>query len=268
MNEYEEYLEFAKGLASEAGVIMERYFRAEDIGTTIKEDKTPITLADTAINKLVIEKVRSTYPNHGVIGEEESFDNGGELVWVVDPVDGTIPFSIAMPLSTFSLGLVSRTDGQSLVGVINDPFLKHLYWAVKDGGAYLNQTQIAATKQTDLRGSYISVLGTFGGDTKTPGSKKQTGEYIQKLESTGAKYFSLLSQAYSAARVASGELIASVFAYGSPWDSAAASLIVAEAGGVVTDLEGKIRRYDEFGKGCLLSANRTTHQELLRLLTE
>lgn len=264
--ELSEYLEFAKDLARQAGDIMERYFQAEDIGTVMKEDATPLTVADTAINDLVIEEVKKRYPEHGVIGEEASYMSERDFVWVVDPIDGTIPFSLAMPLSTFSLGLVSRSDGQPLAGVIFDPFLKHLYWSAQGVGSFLNETKINTSNQETLDRSYISIIGTFGGDTKTPGIKLQTGAYIRALENKGSKHLSLLSQAYSAARVASGELVGSIFAYGSPWDSAAAALIVSEAGGVVTDLNGKVRRYDKFENGCLLSANQSIHKQLLEVV--
>jgi fructose-1,6-bisphosphatase/inositol monophosphatase family enzyme len=258
-----EYLNFAKELAQESGKVMQRYFRAEDIGTTIKKDNTPLTIADTIINDLVIEKVKTKYPDHGVIGEEASFKNDASMFWVVDPIDGTIPFSLGMPFSSFSLGLVDKKDGQPLVGVIFDPFLDHLYSAVVEKGSYLNDTQIHTSKQETLLNSYVSICGSFKEDAKT-GLYIGGGDYIEALSDKGAKYFSLLSQAYSAARVASGELIGSLFSYGSPWDSAAAALIVTEAGGVVTDLDGKIRRYDKFKKGCILSANQKIHQELLK----
>jgi myo-inositol-1(or 4)-monophosphatase len=261
------YLEFAKDLAGQAGSIMERYFKAEDIGTILKEDATPLTVADTAINDLVIEEVKKRYLEHGVIGEEASYMPERDFVWVVDPIDGTIPFSLAMPLSTFSLGLVSRKDGQPLVGVIFDPFLKHLYWSVQGQGAFLNETKINTSNQETLDNSYVSILGTFGGDSKTPGTKLLSGSYITAMEGKGSKHFSLLSQAYSAARVASGELAGSIFAYGSPWDSAAAALIVSEAGGIVTDLKGKVRRYDKFENGCLLSANQAIHKQLLEVVS-
>jgi len=263
MSEYDGYLNFAKELAKDSGDIMNRYFRAHDISTTIKSDNTPLTVADTAINNLVIEKVKTKYPDQGVIGEEASSNENASMLWVVDPVDGTIPFSLGFPFSSFSLGLVDKRDGQPLVGVIYDPFLDNLYSAVVGRGSYLNDTRIHTSKQETLQNSYVSICGSFKEDAKT-GLYIGSGDYIEALSGKGAKYLSLLSQAYSAARVAAGELVVSLFSYGSPWDSAASAIIITEAGGVVTDLDGKNRRYDRFGKGCILSANQKIHQELLR----
>jgi myo-inositol-1(or 4)-monophosphatase len=255
----DEYLDFAKSLAQEAGKIMNRYFRAEDIGTEWKEGNSPLTMADTKVSDLVIERVKEKYPEHGVIGEEGNYEPEREMVWVVDPVDGTIPFSLAMPLSTFSLALVSRKDGQPIAGVIFDPFLDHLYSAQKGKGSWLNDKELHTTKHADLARSYFSALGSFK-------EAEGMGVITDALREKGAKNFALLSQAYSAARVASGELICSIFSYGSPWDSAAAALIVAEAGGIVTDLKGKPRRYDRFDNGCLLSANQEVHELVLEVI--
>ncbi len=256
-----EHLEFAKELAEEAGEIMTRYFSAEDIGTKWKEDDTPLTVADTMINDLVIDRVKSSFPDHGILGEEASYEEEREYIWVVDPIDGTIPFSLAIPLSTFSLALVNREDGQPVVGVIFDPFLKRLYSACKGKGARLNNHAIKTSSQEKLSRSYVSVIGSFDRDIGT-------GNIIEALRNEGAKSFSIQSQAYAASRVASGELIGSIFGYGSPWDSAAAALIVGEAGGVVTDLKGKQRRYDKFEDGCLLAANDKVYKELLRIMNE
>ncbi len=79
--DYAEELEFAKGLALEAGGIMRRYFNAEDIGTTWKQDNTPLTVADTTINELVISRVKEMFPKDGVIGEEASYETERPRVW-------------------------------------------------------------------------------------------------------------------------------------------------------------------------------------------
>lgn len=264
----EDYLDFAKELAQEAGGIMKRYFLAPDIGTILKKDKTPLTVADTTINQLVIEKVKAKYPAHDIIGEEASDDQNGEYAWVVDPIDGTIPFSMGIPLATFSLGVVNRKDGQPVAGVILDPFLDKLYWSAAGKSSFVNDSQIVTSQQTDLTKNYVSILGTFGGDGKTPGKKLTSAAYAYALMSKNVRYFSIQSQAYSAARVASGDFLGSIFAYGSPWDSAAAALIVQEAGGIVTDMLGQKRRFDEFANGCVLSANETVHQQLLEAIED
>lgn len=261
--DYARELEFAKTLALEAGKIMRRYFRAEDIGTEWKEDNTPLTVADTAINELVISRVKQAYPQDGVIGEEASFETERPRVWVVDPIDGTMPYSVGIPVSTFSLGLVDRSDGHPRVGVVFDPVLEHMYTAVRGRGASLNGASLATSSKKELSNSYLSIIGAW---KRADTTYFNEGACADLAHQKGAKHFQLISQVYSAAKVASGELAGSIFGYGSPWDSAAVSLIVEEAGGIVTDLQGKVRRYDEWGDGCILAANKEMHEQLLELV--
>lgn len=256
MNESElkGYLEFAKGLAAEAGVIMRRYFRAEDIGTEWKEDDTPITIADNKINDLVIERVKEVYPAHGVIGEEGSYKPEREYVWVVDPIDGTIPFSLGISGSTFCLGLVRK--GAVLVAVVFEPFHDRLFSAVLGAGAYLNNQKISVSKTADMKNGYF-----FGTDWMKPG-QKNIRPAILALEKRGAKVLSIPSYSFMGALVAKGDFFAAFMAYGSPWDAAAISLIVTEAGGKATDLSGNIRKYNEWSDGILLT-NGKVHDEIV-----
>ena len=259
---YQNELAFAKDLADQAGKIMRHYSKAETLDPTWKKDNTPLTQADLEVNQMVINKVKQRFPAHGVIGEEISFEVERDFVWVVDPIDGTVPFSIGMPVSTFSLALVSRDDGQAIVGVAYDPYLSRFYTAIRGQGSHLNDTKIKTSSVTTLKRSYVSILsGLVVGDKDH--SLFRPGQCLDIVREQGANCFSLMSQVYFASRVASGELAGSIFGYGSPWDSAATSLLVEEAGGVVTDLGGKKRRFDKFGDGCLLSANETIHSLLL-----
>lgn len=248
---YQNDLEFAKDLALEAGGIMRRYFRAEDIGRTWKHDRSPVTVADLKINSLVIEQVKKHYPEYGVIGEEESYKPDREKIWVVDPIDGTVPFSIGIPTSTFCLAQVDKTDGQPKTAVVFDPFLDNLYWAEYGGGAYLNDIKIKTSSAKTMKSSYVS------GGVKN----KFANEKFRNLK---ARNLTFWSYAYEAVKVATGEFTIGVITYGSPWDSAAAALIVQEAGGVATDLEGKKRRYDKFANGGIVAANNDILKEFLK----
>ena len=134
----EEYLEFAKDIAKEAGKIMLKYFNMDN-GASYKGDKTIVTLADTEINSYLIKKVKEKYSNHSVDGEEEQFGKS-DYVWVCDPVDGTEMYARHIPVAVFSLALVVK--GESKVGVVFDPFTNNLYTAIKGKGAYKNGERI------------------------------------------------------------------------------------------------------------------------------
>jgi len=262
---YEAELDFAKELALEAGQIMRRYFRAEDIGTEWKADETPLTVADTAINKLVIKKVKATFPQDGILGEEESFHPDDRArTWVVDPIDGTIPFSLDVPTSMFSLALVERHDGQPVVAALYDPQLDHLYTAIKGQGSYLNGIRIHTSKSNSFKRNTAAFAGH---PTKTDTIDYVPGRVADIVRKEGTKHLNVLSHVYASSRVASGQLCAALIGFGSPWDSAGAALLVTEAGGKVTDLEGKKRRFDEFGLGCMLAANPAIHKKILATFT-
>jgi fructose-1,6-bisphosphatase/inositol monophosphatase family enzyme len=132
-----------------------------------------------------------------------------------------------------------------------------MYYAAKDGGAYRDDTKIRTNPQKTLDSGYISVLGFRW---------KKLGSTIDTIYTKEGRVVSLISHAYAAAKVASGELIGAILAYGSPWDNAASALIVQKAGGVVTDLNGQPRRYDDFADGCVLSCNQDVHKELLKIV--
>ncbi|MEX2014444.1 MAG: inositol monophosphatase [Candidatus Saccharimonadales bacterium] len=257
MSSYKSEMAFAREMAADAGDIMKKYFRSKDINTEWKADHTPLTIADQKINDLLIERVEKHYPDHGVIGEESSYMEERDMVWVVDPIDGTAPYSLGIPTSTFCLALVDRSDGQPVIAVVYDPFLDHLYTAISGQGAYLNDSRIKTSDTKDFHHSYLAV-NAFAKKVEDGKVLIRPGRLMERIrhEHSG-KFLTFQSHVYTAMKVASGELVGSILAFGSPWDAAAASLIVQEAGGKATDLNGKKRRYDEFANGTVVAANST-----------
>jgi fructose-1,6-bisphosphatase/inositol monophosphatase family enzyme len=255
---YDNELKFAKGLAREAGVVMKRYFRTDDLNTERKDDNSPITIADTAINRMVIDRVKASYAEYGVIGEEESHNKTAEYVWVCDPIDGTSSFMLGMPVSTFCLALVHK--GRVLLSVVYDPYQDCLYYAVTGKGAFLNDTPLKVSSTSYLKGEYLLAPDVIGSDAEDITDIKLA------LRDRGARVVNLASFTYVALRVAEGKMPVAFMTYGSPWDAAAISLIVQEAGGKATDLNGKIRRYDEFANGIVLS-NGTLHDEIIGIIS-
>lgn len=252
----EEYLALAKEIAEGASPIALKYFGFE-IEETWKSNNTPLTQADTEINSFVIEKVNARYPDHSVLGEEESnLKPGSKYVWVCDPIDGTMPYSCGLPTFTFSLALVDQSDGQPIVAVVNDPVMKNMYWATKGGGAYRNGKRITVSKATDLKNTYMNIDGgslidPAHGSTKDSGTSKE--KTITGLRRYGAKSMVLLSIVYGAIQVANGKFSGSIFFGKFAHDVAALKLITEEAGGKVTDIKGNDRRYDAEGFGCVVS---------------
>jgi myo-inositol-1(or 4)-monophosphatase len=258
MSDYQKELEFAKDLAKQAGKIMLNNFRLS-MEREWKTDNTPLTITDTTINKLVIAEVKKHFPDDGVIGEENSEYSNQSRAWVVDPVDGTLPFSSGIPISMFSIALV--VEGKTKIAVAYDPFLTRIFWAVEKGGAFVNDQKLQVSNQSELTRGILSVIGTVGRDKYDPGKTNKI------LAAQKAKSINLFSFAYSTVLVATGGFVGSIFGYGSPWDPAAVSLIVAEAGGKVTDLFGKVRRYDQWGDG-FVASNEKVHDQLLEIIQQ
>ncbi len=237
MTPFDAELHFAKKLASEAGKIMLHYFRAEDKGITIKQDTSPVTLADTEINELVIKQVRRRFPTHGVLGEEASFGLDRPSLWVVDPLDGTPPFARGIPLSTFCLTLAQ--NGQPVVAVVYDPYMDRLFWACEGLGAFENDRKLDLSTHKPI-GKLGICLEVAGGSYWTTFSDRTIGgRMLDAFDHTNDTFTYYLPIAYSIVMVAAGRFDGVVTSGKNPWDLAAAGFIAKQAGAVVTDIFGQ-----------------------------
>lgn len=251
-----EYLEFAKRLAKESEEIALKYFGFET-ESTWKGDDTPLTVADTEINDLVIKRINETYPTHSIYGEEKSDrKEGSEYIWVCDPIDGTMAFSCGLPIFVFSIALVDQKTGLPVLGLINDPVMKNMYWAYKGSGAYRNGKRIEVSKDDSLKNTYFS----------TGASGREVGfsnlSLFKTLSEKKCKVMKYPSFIYGGVQVANGKYSGAVFYAKFGHDVASLKIITEEAGGKVTDLNGEERRYDEDGLGCVIS-NGILHEEIL-----
>lgn len=255
----EEYLEFTKKLAKEAEEIALKYFGFET-ETTWKEDNTPLTKADTEINDIVIKRISETYPTHSIYGEEKSLiKEDSKYIWVCDPIDGTMAFSCGLPMFIFSIALVDQSDGQPVVGLVNDPVMKNMYWAYKGSGAYRNGKKIFVSKNTNFENTY-SLTGASGKDVGFSNLP-----FHRLLGDKKSRVMKFPSFVYGAIQVANGKFVGGAFYGKHGHDVAALKIITEEAGGKVTDLNGKERRYDKDGLGCVVS-NGMLHNELLEIV--
>lgn len=252
-----EYLEFAKSLALEAGDIMRKYF-GRDPESELKEDKSIVAIADKEINDLVIERVKSAFPGHAVDGEEASHAEESDHVWVCDPIDGTNPFAMTLALSVFSLAYVY--DGEPIAGVVYDPFADRMFWAVKGEGAYINGDRTYVNKQK------LDYAARLNFDWWSDAEYDVLTPLIGLSKETGAYLLSPGSATHAAALVAQGDFVASVFpgTKGKNVDIAAAKVIVEEAGGKVTDMHGNEQRYDQDIRGAIVS-NGVVHDRLVSI---
>lgn len=234
---------------------MLKYFKQNN-GASYKDDKTIVTLADTEINSYLIKKVKEKYPFHSVDGEEEQFGKS-DYVWVCDPVDGTAMYARHIPVAVFSLGLVIK--GQSVVGVVFDPFTNNLYTAIKGKGAYKNGKKITVNDYE------LDDQRTVANFDMFPSSDYNIYPVLNEFEER--TYFVSVGSAIRAFMcVACGEFSLAIFpgTKHKNCDVAAAKIIVEEAGGKVTDLFGNEQRYNESINGAVIS-NGKVHNEVIEI---
>lgn len=259
MNKYQL---FAKSLALEAGAIMSHYFE-KGVAQREKADKTLVTTADEEINQLVIDRVAEAHPEHAVYGEEQSTTNQeAEFVWSCDPVDGTFLFAKGVPCNVFSLALTQH--GQPIVGVVYDPYMKRMFSAVKGSGAFLNDQPIKVSDKSVFDYSLALDMEYWPGvDLELDNVEKHAEKKY------GLDFYAIGSVTYCCMLVAWGRFDGVVFAggKGKSVDVAAAKVIVEEAGGRVTDIDGNDQRYDGDINGCVIT-NGLIHENMISLIKE
>ncbi len=254
-----DYVPFAIDMAYKAGRIIRKNFTLGMKKTLKQTDSSPLTISDTAINHMVTEAIDKEFPTHRVIGEEESNKkSNSEYTWVCDPIDGTIPFSSGIPISTFSLALTKY--GIPIVGVIYDPFMDRLFMGKKGQGAFLNNKKVSVSKSKIIK-SQVLYMGWW---------KHSLYDLLlvrRELCKKECKIMDFCSFAYAGALVAAGEFTSVIYGDHYPWDVAAMKVIIEEAGGICTDFTGKDQQYDRDVNG-FIAGNGSVQKELLALVKQ
>ena len=237
------------------------------IKVTIKNGNELVTQADSLCQRLIIDRIKETYPDHGFIAEEGSEGRifkqpprGSENIWwVIDPIDGTNNF--AHGILFFTVSIAAMIEGEPVVGVVFEPATESMYTAVKDGEAQLNGRRIQVSNDKIDRFSSVGLDSHFD-----EGVPAWTCELMQKT-----RFRNLGTTALQLAYVAKGSLIGTIITYPKLWDIAAGALIVESAGGIISDWKGQnvlpvdTEKYNG-EKLNTLAANKTTHQELVKMI--
>ncbi|MCF7804335.1 MAG: 3'(2'),5'-bisphosphate nucleotidase CysQ [Candidatus Marinimicrobia bacterium] len=256
---YQEELLAAKAAARAAGKVVMQYYEAGDYDIAEKSRNNPVTTADTEADTLLKERLKSTFPEYGWLSEE-SKDNperlDKELVWVVDPIDGTKEFITGVPEFVISIGLVR--NGEPVVGVLYNPVEDELYSASRGGGAYLNDDKITVSETTKLSDASLLVSRT---ETRN-GHVDKFSDYIGEFKPTGSVAYKLCLA--SAGR---GDVFVSVYSK-NEWDVCAGDLVVQEAGGTMSDIYGNPVVYNKKKTKIhdgIIAGNATIAEQMLEL---
>ncbi|XP_030758146.1 inositol monophosphatase 2-like [Sitophilus oryzae] len=234
------YMDFVLPLVLASG---KELLTVEDINVEIKDGNVwdIVTEYDRKIEKLLIQKLKKKYPDHKFIGEEESAEKNcistltASPTWIIDPIDGTANFVKRMPLTCISVGLT--IDKEQVLGVVYNAYANELFTAVKDQGAYLNGKRLKTSGLTEIDKSIFNYEISLA--IKNTKLRKL---YMSRLNHLIDKVSGIRSYGCAAlglCYVACGRVDAYQCDGLYPWDAAAGTLIVREAGGYVTDSSGK-----------------------------
>ncbi len=250
--------DFIRRVALEAGRIsLDEFGKLGDGSIDFKSVKDIVTSADRRVEEYIISEIRMEFPGHGIFAEEsgKTVSSDGH-VWVIDPIDGTTSFVHGQHFYSVSIAL--EKDGEPLLGAVNAPRLGELYWAERGKGAFCNGERLHVSQRDKL---ISSVLSTGFACVRQDLPENNIPMFCRVLPLVrGIRR--LGSAALDLAYVAAGRLEGFWELNLQPYDIAAGSLLVREAGGHVCDLEGG----QQFpGKGILATNGRIT-QELLDTL--
>lgn len=253
----ENYLEIAVEIARESGALLsELSNQPHEISYKRKSDI--VTEADRRSEAMITERLRREFPGHAIVAEEGGGqETGSDYCWYVDPLDGTTNFAHGFPVYCVTLALAYRD--QMIAGVVYDPNREELFAAERGSGAYLNEKRINVSQTSSLT---ESLLGT--GFPPFASNHDLNLEFFFKFTHLSHGIRRAGAAALDLCSVAAGRFEGFWELKLNPWDKAAGSLLVTEAGGRVTDLAGgpfSIRR-DE-----ILASNGLIHENMLEVFS-
>lgn len=193
-----------------------------------------VTEADLVSESYILSAIGKQYPGHKILSEEtlsaiSDFESVSHL-WIVDPLDGTTNATFDIPFYSVSIAYMDK--GRVVAGAIYDPSRNELFWAVRGKGAFLNDQPIHIGEQSRFKGAVVDIGCPYGQE-----DFQKTYPLGEQLHALGARIVNLGSGALECAYVGCGRLSFYYEAGLKPWDIAAGSLIVEEAGGIMTSLK-------------------------------
>ena len=250
-----------QGIADEADAIAMKYFRSDEMGTQKKSDGTVVTIADKTVEAMALKKVAESGLAIDVVGEETSKEiptepaRGGRARMIIDPIDGTEEFSRGIP--TFGTLVGIEENGEMVAGMVSAPALSQgtRWWAYRGEGAYRSGKRIHVSGRNRLEEAMFFTTGTGWAKNMDARTRmRRMADAARSSRSIGGFWQHML--------VAEGSGGSAVDWVSKPWDLAPLGIIVEEAGGKSTTIDGERTIY----KGRFVSTNGILHEEVLRLL--
>ena len=249
-------IETAIKAAKLAGEKLEYYFESS-LEHYEKEDKSIVTRADLEADEIIINEIKTSFPNHQILSEEKGeVGSKSDYLWIIDPLDGTHNFARGIPIFCTSIALIYKRE--TIVSVVYYPPTNALFTAEKGKGAYWNGERIQVSDPSDLSKTLVSL-----GRGKEPKDKQAMLKIINSLYEKVRSIRLLMSASLELAYVAEGRIDAFAVLGLKSWDFIGGLLLVEEAGGKVTDFTGKKWNLDS---SYVLASNGKIHDQLLETL--
>ncbi|WP_430883705.1 inositol monophosphatase family protein [Fusibacter sp. JL216-2] len=231
----DDVLQNVKGWAKEAGKIQMSYFRKASLQIESKSSQVDlVTEADKKSEAYILEAIKKTYPDHSILSEETGVtDKASKYEWVVDPLDGTTNFAQGIPV--FAVSIALKEEGHSVLGVVYNPVLDELFYAIRGKGAYLNESKLSVSAKNELKHCVLASGFPYSRATNYDNNALHFGHMVPRVRGLRR----LGAAAYDLANVAAGVMDGYWEMGLGEWDIAAGRLLVTEAGGEILEWEGK-----------------------------
>jgi histidinol-phosphatase len=261
MSYREKYGALLDKIADQGDAVSMEYFRGGKLGTEKKPDGTVVTLADKMIESMALRAVKESGLAIDVVGEETSKEipagpaTNGRARMIIDPIDGTEEFTRGIP--TFGTLIGIEENGQIIAGMVSAPALSQgtRWWAYHGEGAYRSGKRIHVSARKSMEEAMVFTTGTgWAKNMQARATMRRMADAARSSRSMGGFWQHML--------VAEGAIEAAVDWVSKPWDLAPLGIIVEEAGGKSTTIDGERTIY----KGRFVSTNGILHDEILRLL--
>ncbi len=253
-------LSTTKQIAREAGdLLREAAQRPREI--SLKGTVDLVTETDKAIEEVIVTHLRAAYPEHGIVGEEGTdVNSGSELRWFIDPIDGTTNFAHGFPFYSTSIALCDAHG--PLVGVVYDSTRDELFSAARAGGSYLNDQPIQPTTVDHLLQALLVTGFPYFRQTADDNNIQATSAFLRKAQGIRRAGSAALELCYIGCGRLDGYWEMSM----NPWDIAAGTLILKEAGGTVTGYSGDATEDVLARDTNIVASNGPLHDELIAIL--
>lgn len=254
----EKCAELANTMADEARKIALKYFRQSKLEVTIKKDESPVTKADKEIEKMMREKIQNAFSDHGIWGEEEGkYNEKAKYVWIIDPIDGTKNFIMGRPL--FGVIIALLCDGKPILGLIDQPYTEDRWFAVGSQPTIHNGKKVSARRNIELK--EVRALSS------SPDIFKDQDEHWFKDFKRKVNFVHWETECYGYGLLAMGLVDIVIEKYLKPHDFFPLVKIVENAGGIITDFNGKELTEKSEGK-VIAAGDKQIHNKLLKLISE